>query len=72
MKSIILVLQIVISVALISSILLQSKGTGLGTAFGGGNESYRSRRGIEELLHRSSIILAALFFITSILNLLVH
>lgn len=70
MKSIILIVQLIISVSLAVSILLQAKGSGLGTAFGGSGESYRSKRGVEKLLQRATIILVALFLITSIVNLL--
>ena len=39
--------QILVSIALIASILLQSRGTGLRRTFGGDSAVYRSRRGIE-------------------------
>ena len=70
MKSVILVFQLLISIALVVSILLQAKGSGLGTAFGGSGESYRSKRGVEKLLQRATVVLVALFLITSIVNLL--
>lgn len=70
MKNIIIVIQIVISILLAGSILLQSRGTGLGSTFGGGTEQYRSKRGFERLLFRLTIVLISLFFITSVLNLL--
>lgn len=67
MKEILLVLQIVISSALIVLILLQAKGTGLGTAFGGSAQVYRSRKGVEKLFLYFTIILILLFFTTSVL-----
>lgn len=66
--------QIVISVLLVASILMQQKGAGLGGAFGGsGGEGnvYRSKRGLEKLLFRTTIGLASLFFLTAFLGLLV-
>lgn len=66
MKQAILILQIIISAFLMASILLQAKGTGLGRAWGGGGEFYRSKRGVEKILFRLTIILAVLFFIVSI------
>jgi preprotein translocase subunit SecG len=64
-------LQVIISVLLISSILMQSRGTGLGSAWGGGvSTSYHSKRGLEKVLFRFTIVLAALFIIVSILALL--
>lgn len=71
MKNVVLVVQIVISVSLISTILLQVKGGGLGTTFGGGSEQFRKKRGLEKLLHRGTIVLAGLFFISSLINLLI-
>lgn len=64
------VAQGILAVALIASILLQQRGTGLGGAFGGEVTAYRSRRGIERTLFRLTILLAALFVIFSLLNLL--
>lgn len=71
MKDFMLISQIVISVCLSGSILLQSRGTGLGSAFGELNEHYRSKRGLEKLLHKATIVLMVLFVITSGTNLLV-
>ena len=71
MKTFILILQIVVSVLLIIVILLQSKGTGLGTAFGGGSQVYRSKRGIEKLFTYITIGLVVLFFIVSVLQVIV-
>ena len=72
MKEAMLVIQIILSVLLAGAILLQAKGTGLGTAFGGANEQYRSKRGVEQLLYKGTIVLTALFFISSFINLLVR
>ncbi len=64
------VAQMILAVALVASILLQQRGTGLGGAFGGEVTAYRSRRGIERTLFRLTILLAVLFVIFSLLNLL--
>ena len=64
------VAQGILAVALIASILLQQRGTGLGGAFGGEVTAYRSRRGIERTLFRLTILLAVLFVIFSLLNLI--
>ncbi|HEX2141413.1 MAG TPA: preprotein translocase subunit SecG [Candidatus Limnocylindria bacterium] len=63
------VAQMILAVALIASILLQQRGTGLGGAFGGEVTAYRSRRGIERTLFRLTIVLAVLFVLFSLLNL---
>jgi preprotein translocase subunit SecG len=57
-------------VALITAVLLQQRGTGLGGAFGGEVTAYRSRRGIERTLFRLTIVLAVLFVVFSLLSLL--
>jgi len=54
-------LQIIISLSLIAAILLQSRGQGLSSSFGGGGEFYRSKRGIEKILLIFTIILTLLF-----------
>jgi preprotein translocase subunit SecG len=64
------VAQMILAVALVASILLQQRGTGLGGAFGGEVTAYRSRRGIERTLFRLTIVLAVLFVLFSLLNLL--
>lgn len=63
---ILVILQIVVAVLLISAILLQMKGSGLSSAFGGSGEFYRSRRSIEKLLIWVTIALSALFAIISV------
>jgi len=55
------VFQIVVSLALITAILLQAQGTGLGVVFGGGGEEYRSKRGLEKLLFYVTIALSVVF-----------
>ncbi len=58
--------QIIVSVALIVAILLQARGTGLSSTFGGDSAVYRSRRGIEKTLFRFTIILGVLFVLFSL------
>jgi preprotein translocase subunit SecG len=65
-----IVAQMILAIALVASILLQQRGTGLGGAFGGEVTAYRSRRGIERTLFRLTIVLAVLFVVFSLLNLL--
>ena len=52
---------IVVSVLLVGAVLLQQRGSGLGTLFGGGGgEVYRSKRGAEKFLFNVTIILGVL------------
>ncbi len=71
MANILQVIQVVSGILLILSILLQHRGTGLGGAFGGEGVSYRSRRGIEQLLFRGTILLAAVFLVASVAHLFI-
>jgi preprotein translocase subunit SecG len=65
-----IIAQMILAVALVASILLQQRGTGLGGAFGGEVTAYRSRRGIEKTLFRLTVVLASLFVAFSLLNLI--
>jgi preprotein translocase subunit SecG len=60
--------QILISVALMASILLQARGTGLSGTFGGDSAVYRSRRGVERRLWQFTIVLTALFVLFALAN----
>ena len=71
MKDLIFLVQIIISGSLIAVILLQAKGTGLGRAWGGSGEFYRSKRGVEKILFRATIVLAFLFLLSSFVLLLI-
>lgn len=71
MKQVVSIVQIIISIFLIGAVIIQSRGTGLGSLFGGGGETYRSKRGVEKILFYATIILATLFFLSSIANILV-
>ena len=53
--------QIIVSIALMAAILLQARGTGLSSTFGGDSAVYRSRRGVERRLWQFTIVLAVLF-----------
>lgn len=63
-------LQIVISVALIVIILIQAKGSGLGSIFGGDSSIYKTRRGVEKTLYQATVGLAVAFFAMSIVSVL--
>ena len=59
--NILLIIQLIVAVLLIGAIMLQSRGTGLGAAFGGEGNVYRTKRGLEKSLFRATIALATLF-----------
>ena len=58
--------QIIVSIALIVAILLQARGTGLSSTFGGDSAVYRSRRGVERRLWQFTVVLLTLFVIFSL------
>lgn len=64
-------IQIVLSVLLIVSVLLQQSSAGVGGIFGGsdGGSFTRTRRGFEKFLFQTTIVLAILFGLSSFLAL---
>jgi len=72
MERILLISQIIVSVLLVVFILLQQRGTALGSAFGGeGGGFYGTRRGIQQKIFWGSVVLGALFIILALLNLII-
>ena len=63
---------IITSIALIASVILQSKGAGLGGLTGGDSGGvFSARRGVEKVLFRITIGLSVLFFGLAIATVLV-
>jgi preprotein translocase subunit SecG len=58
--------QLIVSIALTLSVLLQARGAGLGGTFGGDSAVYRSRRGVERRLWQFTIVLMVLFVLFSL------
>lgn len=56
------IILIILSILLVASIIVQNRGTGVSGVFGGGGESYRTKRGAEKGLYYITIVLAILFF----------
>lgn len=71
MKNILYIIQITVSILLMVVILMQQKGSGLGSAFGGDSAVYRTKRGAEKFIFRLTIILAVLFLATALANIFV-
>lgn len=65
------ILQIIVSILLVTTIILQMQGKGLAPALGGG-EFYRSRRSLEKILVWATVVLTVIFGILSIILLLPH
>jgi len=64
--------QIVIAIALIVVIMLQTKGAALGGVFGQSDSAvYKTRRGIEKTVFNVTIGLSLVFFVLAMLNVMV-
>lgn len=66
MQTVLIIVQVVISIFLILAILTQQRGSGLSATFGGQGGFYTSKRGAEKVLHNATIVLAALFLLNSL------
>lgn len=68
------IVQIILCVAVIVFILLQARGAGLGSAFGGSSAGsvFKTRRGVERLVFNMTIVFVVLFAVISVLSIVVH
>ena len=63
---------IIVSIALIVSVLLQSKGVGLGGLAGGDSGGvYTQRRGIEKVMFYITIALSVVFLLLALISVLI-
>lgn len=62
--------QIILSILLVASVLLQQRGSSLGGAFGSDNFSstFHKRRGGELFLFRATIVIGVLFVLAALLT----
>ena len=67
METVFSLIMMFVAIALIASLLLQVRGSG-SSLFGEATSTYRSRRGVERLLFRSTIVLAMVFIAVAIAN----
>ena len=65
------IVQIILAILLMAAILFQGRGASLGEAWGGSSAFYSTRRGADKTLFIITIILAALFVLTALVNLFV-
>lgn len=72
MREGLLIAQVVVSVFLVGAILLQAQGSGLGTSWGGGGETYHTKRGVERVVFILTIVGVIAFGCLSIANLVVR
>ncbi|HEY0010678.1 MAG TPA: preprotein translocase subunit SecG [Candidatus Paceibacterota bacterium] len=64
--------EIILSLLLITGIVLQQRGAGIGGAFGGDNfaSTFYKRRGAEKFLFNATIVVAVLFVVTAVAHFL--
>jgi preprotein translocase subunit SecG len=72
MRTYFIIAQMILSVALVAALLLQTKGGGLGGIFGQADTVYRTRRGVEKTLFQVTIVLVVLFLAVSLIMLKVN
>ncbi len=73
MKSLLPYIQLILSVLLVSTILLQRTGAQVGGAFGGSDNfssAFHTRRGLEKGLFTTTVIIAILFAVSALLSLI--
>jgi preprotein translocase subunit SecG len=63
--------QLILAILLMVVILLQQRGSGLGGAFGGSSNVFSTKRGVDKVLFNATIVIAVLFFLVSLLSLVV-
>lgn len=66
MYTALLVAQVTLAILIVSCVLLQSQGSGLGAAMGGGGETFHTRRGLEKVIFYTTIVGVILFALNSI------
>jgi len=68
------IVQIILGMAVIIFILLQVRGAGLGSAFGGSSAGsvFKTRRGVERLIFNITIVFVVLFALLSVLSAAIH
>ena len=67
MDKIFLILQLITSIFLIVIILIQVRGQSV-NIFGGGGDSFRTRRGFEKILFQLTIIVSVIFVSLGLIN----
>lgn len=63
------VAEIILAVTLTVLVLLQTKGSDLGSMLGGGSDQgggFRTRRGVEKTMHQVTIYTSVIFFVVTI------
>lgn len=70
MKNFFNILTIASAILITITILLQSRGSSLGSSFGGDSNFYRTKRGAEKVIFNTTIAAALVFVMSVVLSLL--
>ena len=64
------IIEIILAIAMVVLVILQSKGSDISamTGGGGGDTSFRTKRGLEASLHKVTIWTSVVFFVVTILT----
>jgi len=64
------ILEIILGLILVGLVLLQSKGTGMGSTFGGDMGFYSTKRGAEKMLFIATIVIGTIFVILPLVGII--
>ncbi len=62
---------IIISLVLTGLVMLQSRGGGLGSMFGGDGSVYQTRRGVEKSIYNMTILFSTIFLLISLATVII-
>lgn len=71
LSSILQIIMVVSASLMVLCILLQARGASLGAGFGSSGELFTTRRGIDKSLFETTIILAVIFVLSILVNLII-
>ncbi|MGF7186739.1 preprotein translocase subunit SecG [Desulfitispora alkaliphila] len=67
MKTLLIIFQVIVSLGLIATVLMQSgKSAGLGSIAGGAEQFFGKKKGLDDVLGKATIVLAALFLLITL------
>lgn len=70
MRNLFNLLTVISAVVIVTTVLLQQRGSSLGAGFGGDTNFYRSQRGAEKIIFNATIIAGVVFVVSIILSIL--
>ncbi len=66
------VIEIILAIVIVTLVVLQSKGSDMSAFMGGGESSFRTKRGLEATLHKVTIWFSVAFFVLTILTFIAY